>query len=267
MSEITFHSVIYNMPDAEYRAVEAVSQSTLKTIVRKTPAHYIHEVKNGRPDSPSLNFGRYFHDIMLLGSSDYIVRPAGLDGRTKEGKAWMEANQGRDTVTHEDGEKVKAMQAALKAHPDASLALASGMAEVSVFAEIDGIKCKGRFDWVPKAGNAIVDVKTCEDASDAGFAAAFSKFDYHIQAAFYLTLAEASGLTDRTSFVFVAIEKDAPHAVGVYEAAADAVEKGRNDYTRALATIRACRDLGEWPSYPTGLRTVNLLPYKYREGA
>lgn len=264
MSEVQFPSVVFNMPDPDYRAVDAVSQSTLKTIVRKTPAHYIHEVKNGRPDSPSLKFGRYFHDIVLLGKSDYPVRPEGLDGRTKEGKAWLDANQGKETVTFEDAAKVKAMEAALLSHPDAARAMAAGKAEVSVFAHLEGIPCKGRFDWLPLSGNAIVDAKTCEDASDAGFAASFSKFDYHIQAAFYLALAQEAGLTDRTSFVFLAIEKEAPHGVGVYEAAADAIEKGQNDFSRALNIIRQCREMNEWPAYPTGVRTVNLLPHKYR---
>jgi hypothetical protein len=61
--------------------------------------------------------------------------------------------------------------------------------------------------------------------------------------------------------VFVAVEKASPYNVEVFN-----VEKGSNEYTRALDEIRyqaeiyaSCQESGEWPGYTNGKEFHNLF--------
>src|SRR5690606_3181532 len=75
----------------------------------------------------------------------------------------------------------------VRAHPTASVLLASGYAEQTFqFIEpISGASCKFRPDWLNMQNGVIVDIKTTEDASPRGFARSVEKYRYHVQDAFY----------------------------------------------------------------------------------
>jgi len=53
-------------------------------------------------------------------------------------------------------------------------------------------------------------------------------------------------------FLFVAVEKDAPHAVAVYRADPDVIEIGRKKYRAALQLLKWCQATGNWPAYQPG---------------
>jgi len=49
--------------------------------------------------------------------------------------------------------------------------------------------------------------------------------------------------------VFVAIEKTAPYAIGVYELDADAIARGASKRAHLLDLLATCRAKGRWPGY------------------
>ena len=54
-------------------------------------------------------------------------------------------------------------------------------------------------------------------------------------------------------FLFVAVEKEPPHAVAVYRADPEIIEIGRRKYQAALQLLKWCQESGTWPAYqPAG---------------
>ena len=130
--------------------------------------------------------------------------------------------------------------------------LQGGKPEVSVFwqDEDTGEECRCRPDYWNDGYNIIVDLKTTQDASPTGFAKSIANYRYHVQAAFYMQGVYAATGKYPERFVFIAIEKEAPFAVGVYEIDADALALGRELYQRDLRTLQQAKQSQQWHAYP-----------------
>jgi hypothetical protein len=81
---------------------------------------------------------------------------------------------------------------------------------------------------------------------------ACAAFSYHVQAAHYLNVTFAE------RFVFIAVEKTYPYAVGVYELDAAAMAAGKEQCRIGLQTISNCRAINEWPGYTTTCDTITM---------
>lgn len=213
------------LPDTIYHSVDAMSASRLRILDRSTSIHLAHNIANPS-DSPALAVGRALHckvltPVLLL--RDFAVCPP-MDRRTKEGKAayeaFMASAANKTVLTDEQHSEVCAMANAIERHPDARMITRdlNGDAELSLFAEIGGVRAKARFDRLVEANGEriIVDVKTTAgSASKSEFEKTIWNFGYGIQSAFYLEMARACGVPAQ-HFVFVVVEKTAPYAVAVY---------------------------------------------------
>ena len=78
-----------------------------------------------------------------------------------------------------------------------------------------GLQCKCRPDWISADGGILVDLKTTEDASPREFQRSIAKWRYHVQAGWYMAGIEAAYGTRPSGFIFIAVEKKPPFAVGV----------------------------------------------------
>ena len=87
---------------------------------------------------------------------------------------------------------------------------------------------------------AIIDWKSCKDASKNAFRSDFFRYRYDIQATFYCMVL---GL-DYSNFYFVAIEKEYPYNSAVYTLSHETYTKAANDMTTALVQI------AEWKDHP-----------------
>jgi len=173
---------------------------------------------------------------------------------------------GKILLKSEQFEAILKMRASLQNHKGANemLFLSEGLAEKSAFwtDSETGILCKCRPDWLKlRFGRAsgIADVKSCCNASADAFSKSIAQFSYDIQAAFYQDgVYAATG--ERVPFYFIAVEKDAPHAVAVYRASDEMIVTGREKYRTGLHLIKWCRDNNLWPAYqPNGeIETIDL---------
>jgi hypothetical protein len=220
-----------------------------------------------------MEFGTAVHTSILEPDNfarDYVVAPK-FNRRTKEGKAaaeaWEAANAGKTPLTADQMAAIEQMVASVKQHAGVARLLSSGLTEMSGFwvNKETGIECKCRPDFLavekdrPEQVTAIVDVKTCVDASADGFARAIATLGYDVQAAFYQDGLKA--LTGRAiPFYFIAVEKDAPYAVACYKASDEVIEVGRSKYRAALQLLRWCMENDRWPAYqPNGeIEEINL---------
>lgn len=174
---------------------------------------------------------------------------------------WQQNNPGRIVLSPEGWEQLHGMASAVHNHPAAGALLTSvpGAAEKSVY-WIDpttGVLCRCRPDWW-RDDNLIVDLKTTEDASPEGFAKSIANWRYDVQAAYYLDgIQQATGKRPK-AFVFIAVEKKPPFAVGVYVLDGETLEIGRAQYQQDLRAFSECERSGEWPGYGDKIQTINM---------
>ncbi len=246
------------LSDEEYNNIDALRSSDLSKLLR-SPLHFSMK----QPfTSPALQMGSLIH-LMTLTPGDVCHRVKVLSSstRTKAGKEEL-ATLGKDMlgVTQEDFDKASAISNAVLSHPIAAKALTNGVAEIAgVF---NGMKIKPdyrRFDGI------ICDLKTTLDASQAGFAKSVVNYNYAMQAAYYLDLANNICKTNYHTWLWIAVEKEPPYAVAVYAADKETLEFGRTRYKRALDIYNAAKASGQWVGYPEVVTTLKLPPWGLRD--
>jgi len=260
--------IINNLPQDDYFAHPGINCSGLKQILR-SPMHYKASLEQPFKETNAMQIGSAVHCAILEPNRfyfDYTIAPAGLDKRTKEGKSqWADlVASGKIILSSDEAASISDMAEAVKAHPTASRLLAQGSAEVSVFTEIDGIPAKARIDWLIP-GSAIVDLKTTDDASPEGFARSVAKYGYDMQAAWYLDCAEQAELGVGDNFIFIAVEKSPPYAIGIYALDAASVQVGRAKCRKALNMYRYCTEYNDWFGYSPDLITLSLPRWALNE--
>jgi len=251
--------VFFDLPEAIYRQAPGVNISALK-IMGRSPAHYHAGVVGPKFEpTPAMVFGTILHgSILEPGKTSYVVRPVGMDYRSKEGRAWRDA-QSAPILTADEGDRILGAIDAVKTHPLVAGILAGKdvRREVAVFKrhEATGRLLKGRLDIVTEDSDGrtvVLDIKTTEDASANTFPKAMANFGYDQQAAYY------SDLVGAEHFVFIAVEKTAPFAVGLYALDAESLDLGRAKNEAQLATLAECEDANSWPAYPETIETISL---------
>lgn len=256
-----------DLPDTAYFADPAINCSGLKIIAQKTPLHFKSKQEEPREETPALIIGSAVHCLTLepdLFNVRYVIAPK-IDKRTKAGKeqwADLEAT-GRIVLSEDDAEKILRIADAVRTHKTASKLITNGFAEVSIFTEINGVPAKCKCDYL-RANVAIIDLKTTEDASKNGFMKSVIKYGYHQQAAWYLDCLESYG-SPVDAFVFIAVEKTAPYAVGIYELDADTVQLGRELNERALRVYQDCLQTNVWQGYSEQIELLNAPSWAYKE--
>jgi len=257
----------FPMTAPEYFAAPGVSQSMLKQMAR-SPAHMKAYLSTPRKPTPSQEFGTLVHTALfetnLFGDAkSHYVKRLDFDGRTKNGKAWTAHHRDKPCLTAEEAEAIIGIHRSIRAHIyGAGLIGALGIAEVSGFFynEELGLVQKIRPDRIVQRDDGLLfllDAKTTDDASKEGFRREIEKWGYHRQAAYYLDVCAALGV-EIADFLWLAVEKEPPYAVGVYNLTKDDIEVGRKMYRRELALYAKCEDEGRWPAYSEDIETISL---------
>ena len=254
-----------DLPANEYHAGPGVSSTMLKDMLR-SPLHcWARHLDPERPQStptPAMQLGSAVHTAVLepeRWDQDYAVAPR-CDRRTKAGKeTWAEFQAsagGRVVLTEDQAELVSRVAAATAEHPSAREMLEVGDAETSIFYDHPcGELVKVRPDWWAR-GQYLLDLKTTRNAGP-GFARQIAQLNYHMQAAFYVDVVEAVR-GETLPWYWLAVETEPPYAVGVYQADAEMLSRGRELYRQALSLYAVCRQTGQWPGYSEKAQVIRL---------
>lgn len=248
----------------EYHGGPGISKSHLDAIASASPAHYWHRYLN--PDrepeepTPAKIMGTAVHSAILepdLFPTACVAAPADINRRTNAGKAeweaFLDAHKGKTILSAEDYKTCLAIRDAVHRHPLAAGLLTGGKAEQSFYAvdQETGELIKCRTDYRHDSGAMIVDVKTTDDASPAGFGKSAANYRYTVQTAWYNGVLDAAFGEHPGDWVFLAVEKDPPYAIGVYftepEQLIRASIVARRDFLRIVEHKRR----GYWPDYAT----------------
>jgi len=248
--------------NADYHADEALGSTSLKTLAKRTPAHYQYEKLNPK-SSAAFDLGTAAHSLILEQDESGVVV---IDVDAKRGKVWTDPAsaaeaEGKIALTSKEWAQVVAMRDAVMAHPFARGLFTGHKAEQSVFWEEpwedDGLLLKCRPDaWQP---GALIDLKTARDANPNEFGKTAHEYGYHQSAAHYIDGVKAA-TGEELPFHFVLVEKTAPYLVSVVELDWEAIDLGRALNDRAKRIYRECVETNTWPGYPSA-EPISLPTY------
>lgn len=246
-----------DLSNAEYHAHSAISSSDVKMVASKSLAHWKNKI---RKESPAFAMGSAVHALILEPEKNLVLR--GPEDR--RGNKWKEAQlaadlDGQILLTESDFDLAGRISSSVKAHPAAALYLASPslICEASFFARDPetGVQIKCRPDGYIKDAGIIFDIKTTNDASPDGFPREVIKYGYDLQAAFYLRALQAAGF-EANEFIFVCVEKEAPHAVGIHALTPRYLEHANARVTRTLEKIGTAIAMDD---FTTGWPLINHI--------
>jgi hypothetical protein len=259
-------SVIPEVRRDEYDLLTGLNFSRLK-LLKKSPAHF----KAGYgDDSASLKLGIAVHMAILEPArfaEEYIVTKLRRDKRTKVWKDFeSEAiRAGKQVMIQSEYDRTIAVRDAVLANGKAVKYLSGGKPEVTIQWTIQGgdlrFDCKGRADYI---GGAIVDLKSTQCSSPKAFGYSVIKYDYLMQAAWYVDGCRMATGEDRP-FVFIAVESNPPHLVTVFTVSEQQLERGRDQYMTLLGKLDYCTKRNWWGGYTEEEEVTLELPNEWSE--
>ena len=138
------------------------------------------------------------------------------------------------------------------------------LVEASIFShdEATGVDMRCRPDGWRKDIAAVIDLKTTIDPSPYGFAKQCANFGYHLQDQFYRRCMLNDGHeVDR--FIFIAVGKDAPYPVGVYELDHQSLDEGAAGVQCALEKYHQALKTNVWEYGFGDLQTIQIPSYSF----
>jgi hypothetical protein len=260
-----------DVPAEEYheRVLGLVSNGALDRL-DQSPAHYRTWIDAPKEEAtPALFFGKAFHCALLepsLFARIYAAAPEFGDLRFKENKAkrdvWRKENEGRIALSASDDEAIRQMCTAVTGHPLAGKMVRNGVPELTLLwtDATTGLRCRARADYYVEKYGMVLDIKSADDASPEAFRRAVFKYRYHRQHALYRE--GFSALKARAEhFVFVAVEKVAPYAVGIYALDANGVAIGYGRVRSLMDAMAECIRNDSWPGYAASIQTIETPPW------
>lgn len=253
--------VIYDEPMDAYHTNEAIGSGDLRAFMR-SPRLYMDQRLGigGKKESAALSLGTLAHMYFLEPdrfAKEVVMKPEGHDGRTKEGKAWNEANAGRTTISVADQQVLDILKTRMPIFVETILGMSDGKAEVTYRAEVDGVMCQCRADWqfADEDGSlAIYDLKTCQNVDEA--AKSVWDYGYHIQQEFYRrVIRECTG--KRPAFGFLFCETQSPYRWRIVMLDDTLVRHANEKIGYALAGIQHCIETDDWSDTSPLQQTVS----------
>lgn len=280
-----------NMPMAAYHALDAASNSRLCRL-RRSPAHLKAYLDTPSVDTLAMKIGRAVHTA-ILEPFDFTANFSIADQceATKKGDGQRCANPGvifraesgwlcgvhgkglasdesRIVLTVEQMATCTRARDAVMAHPIAAKLIA-GLQDVElsvVWEDAEtGVTCKARYDGYVSnlVGGAIIDIKTCMDASPREFERSIFARGYDLQGAHYLAGANALDIPAE-HFLHIAVEKEVAVAA-VYRLKDDVVAAGRARLVQLQRLYDKCMTSGEFPGYSDEIVDIGVPDWSWKQ--
>ena len=257
--------VILDMPNAEYHASTHLSSSGAKTIALQSLADFKYAE---RKETPALLIGSAAHTLTF---EPHLVDTIWQwDGR-RAGKDYNEFKESADAagaivLNTAEYDKVNRIAEAVRSNQAAAELLAGDLVcEASVFATDPDTKVdmRARPDGWRQDIACLLDLKTTIDPSPEGFAKQAANLGYHIQESFYRRVLELDG-HEVDGFIFIAVGKEAPYKVGIYELDAESLMEGQMAVQYALEQYAIAQANNEWGYSYGELMTIRIPPYSFK---
>lgn len=263
--------IVHGMPDAEYHGGPELSSTGVRSLLpeyKGSPKKFQWALSHRR-ESRAFDVGHAVHAKVLGVGAGIVAYPvehltASGNVSTKAATVEWESEQrgnGLTPVSPEEISRVDAMSEAVLHHDTARpLFEVAEFREVSVFADVDGVTCRARFDALSgetKRGVIGVDLKSGDDATKTGFERTVAKWGYDVQNAHYDDVYTASEGRPVDEFYFVVMERTGPFEVGVFLLPESWRQMGKRKASEARRLFRDATESGVWPGYDTAIHYLD----------
>lgn len=263
MSDVIKIPGVVPITEADYNAHPAERNSDLGYLL-KSPAHYWHHKNSPRKTKDCFEFGTAAHFAILEPTKFYDIYqalPKSCDLRTAIGKAAKAeiVAAGKTPLKHDEYDAIERMIESVYSHPTASKYLTGGVVEHAYFwtDPVTGIACKAKPDYL-RTDNVYIDLKTTDDAGPEAFQRSAMKWGYPRQMAYYQDGLKEATKRELAGTILLAVEYEAPYAVGIYAPDDLMIEYGRQQYQRALDILAECRKTNLYPGYDVKTQALSL---------
>ena len=205
--------IITDESNEQYHANPAISSSQAKDYT-KSP-RLLRDRLDGiapRAGSSSMDFGTVVHQRVLEPDADqcWVVKPAGVDFRTKAGRQWRDDHSGQIILTTEDADRIDRM---LDRMPPAVLSLLESVPDREVTYRRHQVECafQARPDAIDYSEHPalIVDLKTTSNFDD--WDRDCHRFGYEFSAGWYAEIVSHETDMSIPDWVWIVAETQAPY--------------------------------------------------------
>ena len=259
----------YENPDREpreYKHAFAVGDGTHKLVLEPGTFEQTYAVgfdKSAYPGAlntiDDLKQALNARNIPARGSKPELIRLLQEEDNSIPIMAVLEAEHnktmaGKIALPANDYKNMLRMLQAVHQHHTAGPLLMGASVEQSFFSVgPTGVLRKCRTDVITYDGAFVVDLKTTDDVSAAGFRRTIEQRRYNVQAAWYLDiLRDLYGDDAPQGFAFIAAQKTRPFDVAVHILSDDQIRLGRLLYQRNEALLLECMRTNTWPGMDSG---------------
>lgn len=174
---------------------------------------------------------------------------------------------GRNLIRGDDYDACMKMREVLYMNGEVRNIIGKGAPEVSVFAEIEGVSVKVRFDYIYDW--MIIDYKTTISAHPEQFGKQCYNAGYYLKMALQHDVFTLAYGREPSAVKLLAQEKKLPFIPVMYRMSEEQLTIGRLQYRAALQQYRACKERDVWPAYGGGaemeLQTPNFVKQQYKD--
>jgi PDDEXK-like domain of unknown function (DUF3799) len=246
-----------------------VSHSRFHDFVKHGPKFYEQRYITGereRKPTEELLDGQAFETLYQRGgdafAEEVAVRPAHLDGRTKEGKAWAAAQQDKYSIDDAKYQAWLSMCGALNECADGRALIEHAESQVTIRGEAFGLPMQARPDWVvlDDFRPVIIDLKTTKAISDLARETPRGvfepgpdvwKYGYHTQLALMRRLLAEAGYPNAACYLFAA-EKTGLRSACI-ELPDWILREGEKHFEQYAPRLAECLRTGHFPRAVSGI--------------
>lgn len=253
---------IYNLPFAQYRAINALNASAIKA-GRTSMKHMRNAIQSEQEATSAMAKGTLIHSLLLDPNFWQNIVINDDSRNSKAYKLFVETNE-LMVLKSEQSDELKAIQASVHANKSAVDLLARCKYEVTATWERGGLgSCKARFDAIADDGSYFIDLKTCSDISPCSVGSQFVNMGYDIQYGWYQFGAEVIN-GKRPKVYQINIETSAPYDVTVDDVYNESCAEGLRKAIEIATKYRECEQKGVFGGVRDYIARMQL-PERYKE--
>lgn len=251
---------LVEMTSDEYHSAPGYSSSLIKDAMYQSLLHWWHAHVNPEREAvekKEFDIGTATHTAILepdlLDQQVIVSPPFNLRSSTAraERAKFVEENPGKIILLPDELEAVKKIRDRVHGHPVARGLLSGGKAEQSFFATDpetgELIKC--RPDYLQASGFAMIDLKSTKNAAPGPFYWDSKKYHYDISVPWYFDVLDNLYGEVPQHWIWLAVEKEPPYAIGIYYALPEQIERARVQARETFMQILAAKRTNYWPDY------------------
>tara|TARA_B100001057_G_scaffold195163_1_gene195940 strand:+ start:1589 stop:2437 length:849 start_codon:yes stop_codon:yes gene_type:complete len=255
---------LLDISNKEYHQDDAKSSTDMRNIL-KSEELFMSKLTEVIEPTKAMQQGTALHTYFLERDkfkNEVAVKNSDIKLTTKAGKEWV-AEQKDKIIIDEDFFNIFPVVEEKINSKASDIFREDGIKEASFFWDDKyDIKCKCRPDYLSPDFSYMIDLKTTADASPRGFKSSVIKFNYAVQAQFYIRGIQKYTDVKPSKFYFIVIEKTKPYHVELYDLDETWLSIADKEIDEALYRIDSLRDRKYIPNGYT-IECTTLHPPDY----